>query len=36
MQGQRYWVERRFEDAKGGCGLADDQAPGIVSPGKTI
>ena len=23
MQGQRYWVERTFEDAKGECGLAD-------------
>jgi SRSO17 transposase len=28
MQGQRYWVERTFEDAKGECGLADYQAPG--------
>jgi SRSO17 transposase len=26
MQGQRYWVERSFEDAKGQCGLADYQA----------
>jgi len=26
MQGQRYWVERAFEDAKGECGLADYQA----------
>ncbi len=26
MQGQRYWVERVFEDAKGQCGLADYQA----------
>jgi SRSO17 transposase len=26
MQGQRYWVERAFEDAKGQCGLADYQA----------
>ena len=26
MQGQRYWVERVFEDAKGECGLADYQA----------
>jgi SRSO17 transposase len=25
-QGQRYWVERTFEDAKGECGLADYQA----------
>ena len=25
MQGQRYWVERAFEDAKGECGLADYQ-----------
>ena len=28
MQGQRYWVERAFEDAKGKCGLADYQAVG--------
>lgn len=28
MQGQRYWVERSFEDAKGQCGLADYQALG--------
>jgi SRSO17 transposase len=28
MQGQRYWVERCFEDAKGECGLADYQALG--------
>ena len=28
MQGQRYWVERTFEDAKGQCGLADYQALG--------
>ena len=28
MQGQRYWVERVFEDAKCECGLADDQALG--------
>ena len=27
-QGQRYWVERSFEDAKGQCGLADYQALG--------
>jgi SRSO17 transposase len=26
MRGQRYWVERVFEDAKGQCGLADYQA----------
>jgi len=26
MQGDRYWVERAFEDAKGECGLADYQA----------
>lgn len=26
MQGERYWVERIFEDAKGQCGLADYQA----------
>lgn len=25
MQGQRYWVERSFEDAKGDCGMADYQ-----------
>jgi SRSO17 transposase len=28
MQGQRYWVERSFEDAKGQCGLADYQVLG--------
>jgi len=28
MQGQRYWVERAFEDAKGECGLADYQTVG--------
>ena len=28
MPGQRYWVERAFEDAKGACGLADYQAVG--------
>jgi SRSO17 transposase len=28
MQGQRYWVERAFEDAKGSCGLADYQTVG--------
>jgi len=28
MQGERYWVERAFEDAKGECGLADDQVVG--------
>ena len=28
MQGQRFWVERAFEDAKGQCGLADYQALG--------
>jgi SRSO17 transposase len=26
MQGQRYWVERAFEDGKGECGMADYQA----------
>jgi hypothetical protein len=26
MQGERYWVERAFEDAKGECGMADYQA----------
>jgi len=35
MQGDRYWVERAFEDAKGECGLADYQAlagdPGIIT-----
>jgi SRSO17 transposase len=28
MQGQRFWIERTFEDAKGECGLADYQALG--------
>ena len=28
MQGERYWVERAFEDAKGECGFADYQAVG--------
>jgi hypothetical protein len=28
MQGERYWVERAFEDAKGACGLAGYQARG--------
>ena len=28
MQGQRYWVERTFEDAMGEWGLADYQALG--------
>jgi len=28
MQGQRYWVERSFEDARDQCGLADYQALG--------
>ena len=28
MQGQRFWVERAFEDAKGECGLADYQVLG--------
>ncbi len=28
MQGQRYWVERVFEDAKSECGLADYQVLG--------
>ena len=28
MQGQRFWVERAFEDATGECGLAGYQAPG--------
>jgi SRSO17 transposase len=28
MQGNRYWVERAFEDAKGACGMADYQLLG--------
>ncbi len=28
MQGERFWVERAFEDGKGACGLADYQAVG--------
>ncbi len=28
MQGQRFWIERTLEDAKGDCGLADYQALG--------
>ena len=28
MQGQRYWVERAFEDGKGECRPADYQALG--------
>ena len=31
MQGDRYWVERSFEDAKGECGLADYQALGWLA-----
>ena len=31
MQGQRYWIERSFEDAKGQCGLADYQALGWLA-----
>lgn len=31
MQGQRYWVERAFEDAKGQCGLADYQVQGWLA-----
>ena len=31
MQGQRYWVERAFEDAKGECGLADYQVVGWLA-----
>ncbi len=31
MQGDRYWVERAFEDGKGECGLADYQALGWLS-----
>jgi hypothetical protein len=31
MQGQRYWVERVFEDAKGQCGLADYQVQGWLA-----
>jgi SRSO17 transposase len=31
MQGQRYWVERAFEDGKGQCGLADYQAVGWLA-----
>jgi hypothetical protein len=32
MPGHRYWVERIFEDAKGECGLGDDQALGRRAP----
>jgi SRSO17 transposase len=28
MQGQRYWIERMFKDAKGECGMADYEARG--------
>ncbi len=31
MQGQRYWAERTFEDAKGQCGLADYQVQGWLA-----
>lgn len=31
MQGQRYWIERAFEDAKGQCGLADYQVQGWLA-----
>jgi SRSO17 transposase len=31
MQGQRYWVERAFEDGKGACGLADYQVVGWLA-----
>lgn len=28
MQGQRFWIERMFKDAKGECGMADYEARG--------
>jgi SRSO17 transposase len=31
IQGQRYWVERAFQDAKGDCGLADYQVLGWLA-----
>jgi hypothetical protein len=31
MQGQRYWVERAFEDSKGARGLADYQVVGWLA-----
>lgn len=30
MQGQRYWIERSFEDGKNECGMADYQVRGWV------
>lgn len=30
MQGQRFWIERSFEDAKSECGMADYQMRGWV------
>lgn len=29
-QGQRYWIERSFQDAKGACGMADYQVQGWI------
>ena len=31
MQGQRYWVERTFEDAKGECGLRRSSGTGMAA-----
>jgi SRSO17 transposase len=31
MQGQRYWIERAFQDAKQSCGMADYQVRGWIA-----